>query len=71
MTEKKRIVVVGGGFGGLNLIKHVDKDKYDILLLDRNNYHSFPPLFYQILFPNALFFLGKIGQFSFYFHFLF
>ncbi len=48
MTEKKRIVVVGGGFGGLNLIKHVDKDKYDILLLDRNNYHSFPPLFYQI-----------------------
>lgn len=46
--EKKRIVIIGGGFGGLNLIKHLDKKKYDVLLLDRNNYHSFPPLFYQI-----------------------
>ena len=48
MTEKKRIVVIGGGFGGLNLLKQIDKKKYDVLLIDRNNYHSFPPLFYQI-----------------------
>lgn len=46
--EKKRIVIIGGGFGGLNLIKHLDKGKYEVLLIDRNNYHSFPPLFYQI-----------------------
>lgn len=48
MTEKKRIVIIGGGFGGLNIIKNIDKRKFDILLIDRNNYHSFPPLFYQI-----------------------
>lgn len=48
MTAKKRIVIIGGGFGGLNLIKNIDKTKYEILLIDRNNFHSFPPLFYQI-----------------------
>ena len=48
MTKKKRIVIIGGGFGGLNLIKNIDKTKYEILLIDRNNFHSFPPLFYQI-----------------------
>lgn len=48
MSEKKRIVIIGGGFGGLNLIKNIDKKKYEILLVDRNNFHSFPPLFYQI-----------------------
>lgn len=48
MIEKKRIVVIGGGFGGLNLIKKLDKKKFDVLLIDRNNFHSFPPLFYQI-----------------------
>ena len=48
MTEKKRIVIIGGGFGGLNIIKNIDKRKFDVLLIDRNNYHSFPPLFYQI-----------------------
>ena len=48
MTQKKRIVVIGGGFGGLNLLKQIDKKKYDVLLVDRNNFHSFPPLFYQI-----------------------
>lgn len=48
MAEKKRIVIIGGGFGGLNIIKNIDKKKCDVILLDRNNYHSFPPLFYQI-----------------------
>lgn len=48
MAEKKRLVIIGGGFGGLNLIKNIDKQKYEILLIDRNNFHSFPPLFYQI-----------------------
>ena len=48
MCKKKKVVVIGGGFGGLNLIKHLDKEKFEIILVDRNNYHSFPPLFYQI-----------------------
>lgn len=45
---KKRIVIVGGGFAGLNLIKTLDKKRFDITLIDRNNYHCFPPLFYQV-----------------------
>ena len=50
MTElaKKKIVIVGGGFAGLNLAKKLDKKKFEITLIDRNNFHSFPPLFYQI-----------------------
>lgn len=48
MDSKEKIVVVGGGFAGINFIKRIDRNKYDVLLIDRNNYHSFPPLFYQI-----------------------
>ncbi len=48
MNERKKIVVIGGGFAGLNFVKRIDKRKFDITLIDRNNYHSFPPLFYQI-----------------------
>ena len=45
---KKRVVVIGGGFAGLNLTKHIDAEFYDVTVIDRNNYHSFPPLFYQV-----------------------
>ncbi|MDE6556012.1 MAG: FAD-dependent oxidoreductase, partial [Duncaniella sp.] len=48
MLTKPRLVILGGGFTGLNLVKHIDKNKYDVTLIDRNNYHSFPPLFYQV-----------------------
>lgn len=48
MDNKERIVIVGGGFAGLNLIKRLDKSRFKVVLVDRNNYHSFPPLFYQI-----------------------
>lgn len=44
----ERIVVIGGGFAGLNLCKRLDKKKYEVALVDRNNFHCFPPLFYQI-----------------------
>lgn len=44
----EKIVIIGGGFAGLNLIKHLDKKKFQVLLVDRDNYHCFPPLFYQI-----------------------
>lgn len=48
MVKKKRIVVIGAGFGGLSFCKKIDKSKYDVLIVDRNNFHSFPPLFYQV-----------------------
>lgn len=48
MNAKEKIVIIGGGFAGLNLVKKLDKSKFDVTLIDRNNYHSFPPLFYQI-----------------------
>lgn len=46
--DKKKLVIIGGGFAGLNVAKKVDKSMYDVVILDRNNYHSFPPLFYQV-----------------------
>lgn len=44
----KRVVVVGAGFAGLNLVKHLDAEMFDITVIDRDNYHYFPPLFYQV-----------------------
>ena len=49
MDDVKKVVVVGGGFAGINLIKKLAKDKrFHITLVDRNNYHFFPPLLYQV-----------------------
>src|SRR5688572_29401897 len=46
---RKRVVVVGGGFAGINLIKKLSKDdRFHITLVDKNNYHFFPPLLYQV-----------------------
>ncbi len=47
-TSQKRIVIVGGGFGGLQLARKLLKLDYQIVLIDRNNYHQFQPLFYQV-----------------------
>lgn len=45
----KRIVVVGGGFAGINLVKRLaDDDRFLVTLVDKNNYHSFTPLLYQV-----------------------
>lgn len=44
----EKVVIIGGGFAGLNLCKKLDPKKYEICLVDRNNFHCFPPLFYQI-----------------------
>lgn len=45
---KEKIIIIGGGFAGINLCKRLDKDLYDISLVDRNNFNSFAPLFYQV-----------------------
>ena len=47
-TEKKRIVIVGGGLGGLELAFKLVDDDYQVVLVDKNNYHQFPPLIYQV-----------------------
>lgn len=49
MENKKHVVIVGGGFAGLELMKGLDRsDKYKITLVDINNYNFFPPLLYQL-----------------------
>jgi len=45
---KKKIIVIGGGFAGLQIVRHLDKKLFDILLIDRLNHHQFQPLFYQV-----------------------
>lgn len=47
-TNRKRIVIVGGGFGGIVLAKSLKKSAYQVVLLDKNNYHTFQPLLYQV-----------------------
>ncbi|MGV3508276.1 MAG: NAD(P)/FAD-dependent oxidoreductase [Sphingobacteriaceae bacterium] len=47
-TEKPRIVIVGGGFGGINMAKYLAKADAQVVLIDKNNYHTFQPLLYQV-----------------------
>lgn len=46
--DKKRVVIVGGGFGGLKLANKLKKSGFQVVLIDKNNYHQFPPLIYQV-----------------------
>lgn len=46
--KREHIIVVGGGFAGLNFVKQLGRKHFDVTLIDSNNYHSFPPLFYQV-----------------------
>ena len=49
MTESgDRVVVVGGGFGGLQAVRVLARAGIDVTLIDRNNYHLFQPLSYQV-----------------------
>ncbi len=47
-SKHPRIVVVGAGFAGVHFIKQFKNKPYQIVLLDKNNFHQFPPLFYQV-----------------------
>ncbi|MDD2798119.1 MAG: NAD(P)/FAD-dependent oxidoreductase [Bacteroidales bacterium] len=47
-VKNKRIVVVGGGFAGLTICLKLLHTNYQIVLLDKHNYHMFQPLFYQV-----------------------
>jgi len=46
--NKKTVVVVGGGFAGIQFIKALDEKKFNVLLIDKINHHQFQPLFYQV-----------------------
>lgn len=48
VTDKKRVVVIGGGFAGLELVKKLNSKLYQIVLIDKNNYYQFQPLLYQV-----------------------
>lgn len=47
-TDKKRVVIVGGGFAGFQLARKLMHADYQVVLIDKNNYHQFQPLFYQV-----------------------
>lgn len=47
-TDRPRVVIVGGGFAGINLAKALRRAPVQVVLLDRNNYHLFQPLLYQV-----------------------
>ncbi|MFB9843823.1 NAD(P)/FAD-dependent oxidoreductase [Mucilaginibacter ginsenosidivorans] len=65
--DQKRVVIVGAGFAGLTLAKKLSPVCFQIILIDRNNYHQFQPLLYQVatsgLEPSSISFpLRKIFQ---------
>jgi NADH:ubiquinone reductase (H+-translocating) len=47
-TGRHRVIVVGGGFGGLNVTRALDRADVDVTLVDRANHHLFQPLLYQV-----------------------
>jgi len=66
-TGLERIVIIGAGFAGLKLAKKLLKANYQVVLIDKDNYHQFQPLMYQVatagLEPSSIAFpLRKIFQ---------
>jgi len=59
-SEKPRIVIIGSGFAGLQLTRSLKNTKYQVVVLDKNNFHQFQPLLYQVatsgLEPDAIVF---------------
>lgn len=47
-SKYPRIIIVGGGFAGVNLAKTLANKPFQIVLLDQHNYHTFQPLLYQV-----------------------
>jgi len=65
--DRKRVVILGAGFAGLQLARRISRRGFDITLVDQYNFHQFQPLFYQVatgrLEPSAISFpLRKIFQ---------
>lgn len=72
--DLKRVVIVGGGFGGIRLAKKLSSKYFQTVLIDRNNYHTFQPLMYQVassgLEPDSIAYpLRKVFKGKDHFHF--
>jgi NADH:ubiquinone reductase (H+-translocating) len=66
-SDQQRVVIAGAGFGGLRLARYLATRNFQVVLVDKNNFHSFQPLFYQVatagIEPSAISFpLRKIFQ---------
>src|SRR6201987_5049204 len=48
MSERSKVIIVGGGFGGLSAAQALKSAPVDVTLIDRRNYHLFQPLLYQV-----------------------
>ncbi|AFJ90871.1 NAD(P)/FAD-dependent oxidoreductase [Blattabacterium sp. (Blaberus giganteus)] len=48
VNNLKRVVIIGAGFAGLQVAKKLRRDKFQVVLIDKNNYHTFHPLLYQV-----------------------
>ncbi len=60
MSERQKVVIVGGGFGGLWAAKELANEDVDVALIDRKNHHVFQPLLYQV--ATAVLSPGEIAQ---------
>ena len=48
MSQQHKVVIIGGGFGGLSAAQALKSAPVDVTLIDRRNYHLFQPLLYQV-----------------------
>lgn len=48
MEQRKKIILIGGGFAGLHLAQQLNSIAFDVLLIDKQNHHQFQPLYYQV-----------------------
>jgi NADH dehydrogenase len=46
--DKKRVLILGGGFGGIEIARRLDTRKFEVILIDKHNYFTFQPLLYQV-----------------------
>src|SRR6187402_702733 len=47
-TKKPRVVIIGAGFAGITLARNLSNKDYQVVIIDRNNFHQFQPLLYQV-----------------------
>jgi NADH dehydrogenase len=48
LSSKQRVVIIGAGFAGLSLAKNLKNKNFQVVLIDKHNYHTFQPLLYQV-----------------------
>lgn len=48
MAHRPKVVIIGAGFGGMTAAKRIGRPDFDVVLIDRHNYHTFQPLLYQV-----------------------